>query len=25
MMVFGDAKAVIGDVVKVLSGQAGIH
>jgi len=25
MMVFGDAKAVIGDVVKVLSGQTGIH
>jgi hypothetical protein len=24
-MVFGDAKAVIGDVVKVLSGQAGTH
>ena len=25
MMVFGDAKAVIGDVVKALSGGSGIH
>jgi NAD(P) transhydrogenase subunit beta len=25
MMVFGDAKAVIGDIVKALSGGSGIH
>jgi NAD(P) transhydrogenase subunit beta len=25
LMVFGDAKAVIGDLVKSMSGQAGIH
>ena len=25
IMVFGDAKAVIGDIVKALSGGSGIH
>jgi NAD(P) transhydrogenase subunit beta len=25
LMIFGDAKAVIGDLVKAMSGQSGIH
>jgi NAD(P) transhydrogenase subunit beta len=25
LMVFGDAKAVVGDIVKALAGESGIH
>ena len=25
LMVFGDAKAVLGDIVKAVSGEGGIH